>query len=531
MRFTCFVLIAIIFCAVDLSAQQQKQPLNRAGNLWLERYLNNPAELHHTSFKPLNISALKLDSLQHEEHNRWQRKQRESWFGRKLRNENLIVVNEEQSEFNLTIDPLFNFEYGIDLADNSARADTTRFYKNTRGVLIQGNIGKKFSFMSSFYENQAVFPSYIDSFVMENAEKGFGLVPGQGRAKSFKNGGYDYAMASGYISYSPSSHFNLQAGHGKHFIGEGYRSLLLSDNAFNYPYLKITTTFGKGRFQYTNLYASMQSLNRLPASSTSEALFERKAGTFHYLSYAPFKWVQIGLFEGVIWQRRDSTSSLPFNYNSINPIIGINTAINGFDSNNNALLGLNLKVIPLKNYVLYAQFIIDNKIENGYQVGVKLVDAFGLRNLSIQSEFNTVAAYTYGHKLPLQNYGHYNQALAHPWGADFKELVSFLNYSWRDFFVEYKFDYGTYQEDYGTSHYGKDIFKSNDDKTSISIEPDITTLANHHITTGYLINQKTNMRILLGLTYRTESNPIWNKTTQFIYLGFRTSLTNQYYDF
>lgn len=60
-------------------------------------------------------------------------------------------------------------------------------------------------------------------------------------------------MASGYVSYSSNKHFNFQVGHGKHFVGDGYRSLLLSDNALNYPYARITSTFGK--LQYTNLYA------------------------------------------------------------------------------------------------------------------------------------------------------------------------------------------------------------------------------------------------------------------------------------
>ena len=186
-------------------------------------------------------------------------------------------------------------------------------YRNTRGILVQGDIGKKLSFSSSFYETQAQFPSWVDSFAATYADTalvkgaqvsysnfGFVLILGQGRAKPFRDG-YDFGMASGYVSYSPFERLNIQAGHGKHFIGEGYRSLLLSDNAFNYPYLRITSSWWKGKLQYTGIYNSMQSLNRIEFATTPEAPFERKSGSFNYLSIAPVKWLQIGLFEGTIW--------------------------------------------------------------------------------------------------------------------------------------------------------------------------------------------------------------------------------------
>ena len=63
-------------------------------------------------------------------------------------------------------------------------------------------------------------------------------------------------MANGHVSYQTSKHFNFQFGHGKHFIGDGYRSMLLSDNSFNYPYLKITTDVWK--VSYVNLYSSIK---------------------------------------------------------------------------------------------------------------------------------------------------------------------------------------------------------------------------------------------------------------------------------
>ena len=133
-------------------------------------------------------------------------------------------------------------------------AECTKTYTNTRGYIIEGDLGQKISFFSSFRENQAVFPSYIHEYVLSNK-----VVPGQGYAREFKDTGFDYAMASGYFGIKPAKNFVVQFGHGKHFIGDGYRSLLLSDNAFNYPFLRIQTSFWK--MQYTNLYVEMQDIN------------------------------------------------------------------------------------------------------------------------------------------------------------------------------------------------------------------------------------------------------------------------------
>ncbi len=142
---------------------------------------------------------------------------------RKYRKESLFIINDTADKFYLTIDPLFNFEAGVDAADTSGE----KLYKNTRGLLVRGDINKNFVFESSFLETQSAFPQYIDDYIAStgSANLATAIVPGQGRSKLFRTNGYDYAMASGYISYSPSSFINIQLGHGKHFIGDGYRSL------------------------------------------------------------------------------------------------------------------------------------------------------------------------------------------------------------------------------------------------------------------------------------------------------------------
>ena len=69
-------------------------------------------------------------------------------------------------------------------------------FTNTRGYLIEADLGEKLSFSTSFYENQAVFSNYLDLYIRNNQ-----IVPGQGYSRNFKETGFDYAMSSGYVTY------------------------------------------------------------------------------------------------------------------------------------------------------------------------------------------------------------------------------------------------------------------------------------------------------------------------------------------
>ena len=53
-----------------------------------------------------------------------------------------------------------------------------------------------------------------------------------------KDGLIDLYYSSGYINYNINSFFDIQLGHGKNFIGDGYRTMFISDNSFNYPYFE-----------------------------------------------------------------------------------------------------------------------------------------------------------------------------------------------------------------------------------------------------------------------------------------------------
>jgi hypothetical protein len=537
--------IFILFPSLLLA--QRNFPLNREWGLKFEKQasavtidstISNTGSSFVSCFKPYIVPSIQIT-----------KDKSRSWLFRKLKKENIIIVNDTADRFYLTADPLFNFEFGKDMADTSGEM----LYRNTRGFIIRGDIGRKFSFETSFYENQATYVKYIDNYIAstddlfpQTSNYNYSVIPGQGRSKVFKKNGYDYAMSSGYISYSPNKIFNVQLGHGKHFIGDGYRSLLLSDNSFNYPYLRITTTYKN--IQYTNLYTSFMNLTNggMKTPPHVERLFQKKTGSFQMLSFNLWNRFQLGVFQGMIFEAADSTNKEHVNFNTFDPVIGVNTALYGLDSKNNILLGATLKIKVTNSISLYGQYMLDEvptkssgQVGNkyGYQIGLKYFDLFTLKNLHFQLEYNTVSPYSYASDNTFQSYTHYNQSLAHPLGANFTEIVGFLNYSLKDFFIQLKGNYAVKGYDYSGYNFGGNVFKSSSEFAANQPLDNIhttqgmkTTITYQDIQIGYFINPARNSNIVIGLINRSEIN---TKTfnTQYVYVSWKTSLANFYYDF
>jgi len=525
-----------LFCfSLSLFAQQGNIPFNHAYYYGFEAELNKPGIDFHTSVRPFMESEVRAvvnyDSLSRFGYT--DKKFSKTMVGKKLLKQYFFQTKGE--DYFLELSPLFDLQYGKDFATDSS------LYVNTRGVQVSGNIGKTLSFYSSFYENQAKFPDYISDYV-----KAKEVVPGQGRIKAFKSTGFDFSQAFGDISYTPSKHVNFQLGHGKNFIGDGYRSLLLSDFAYSYPFLKITSSFWKIR--YVNLLTSFQSDVTLVDNLAS---YPRKYGSFHYLDITILKRVQLGLFESIIWQSSDSTGKHGVNINFLNPIIFFRSVQYSLNSTNNAIIGANLKVKVLKQTSVFGQFVIDNldlkkskegkgffEQKYGYQVGLKSFNLFGVKNLYVQAEYNQVRPYVYAHEKRLQSYTHYNEALAHPLGANFREAVGIIGYRWKDISAELKFNYAVYGADSGMYSYGHNIFLSDYNAVNginsygNTIGQGVkTTLVYTQLRVSYLINPKTNWNIFIEYVNRKQSTEFSNQTNNIFNIGMRTSLRNLYYDF
>ncbi|MBK8806524.1 MAG: hypothetical protein IPO21_07735 [Bacteroidales bacterium] len=494
----------------------------------VDRYLYRSENRYHTSVKPYIYqqvdTIINIDSLY--------AFQFDKPIWKHLFNTSLIDFRKSKN-FTFTIDPLFDFQIG------KSREFANKSSINMRGLLATATINKKFSITTSFCENQVFFNDYRDSLVQT-----LRTIPGQGRFKKFKETGYDYGFAEGYLSYNPNNVFNIQFGTGKHFFGDGYRSLILSDNSFSYPFLKITTDIWK--IKYVNLWAQFQDSNVADPNSTG---YNKKWGAFHYLDWTVTKWFTFSFFEAVIWPSNDTTVGYRgFDFYYANPVVFYRPVEFNRGSPDNSLMGLNLKFTFFKNYVFYAQFMFDefklNEILNrtgwwankyAIQGGFKTFDLLKIKHLDIQTEVNFVRPFTYSHKNGLYNYGNLNQPLAHPLGANFIESISFLKYSYKRFFVEARFSYAIHGSDTANSNFGNDIYKTYATRT----KDYGNTIGQHNkikvalgsIMLSYLVNPATNMNVFFQYVIRKENSALYTKNEGLFMLGFRTALNNFYYDF
>lgn len=473
------------------------------------------------------------------------RKNVSSWTGRKLWNEHMVTVKGKDYWF--VIDPILDLQLG---KNTDSEVDYT--YNNTRGVQVQGGLGKDLNFSATVFESQGRFADYFNRYAESIKPSGGNpaIIPGRGIAKEFKTDSYDYPVAEGYISYAPNKMFNLQLGHGKNFIGDGYRSLFVSDATSPYPYFKINTSFWK--IKYTNTWMWLRDVR---PEVTEDGAFLTKYIANHYLSWNVSKKLNIGLFESVIW-KNDNNRGFDFNY--INPIIFYRAIEFSTGSRaGNAIVGLSSKYKWSDNINFYGQFILDEfslndiksgnkswKNKYGFQLGAKYYNAFKVDNLLLQFEYNQVRPYTYSHNEVATNYGHNNQSLAHLWGANFREVIGIARYNYNRWYGSAKMIYGQRGLDFDpatdTASYGGNIFVDNDERVGDTgvelLQGNKTNVFLADINAGYIINPKTNLKIFANLTYRSfnpEANTLVNfkENTTWFSLGVRTDIFNWYLDF
>lgn len=505
--------------------------LNRVG-------LNN-----HTAQKP--YSYTEVDKYyDFEAANAEISKKRSSWFGRKLWNEHLITI--KGKEYWLTLD------VGVDLQAGKDFDFDIDTYNNTRLVYTQGGIGKQLGFFAVIYESQGRFADYFNRYAESIRPDGGNpaIIPGRGIAKDFRSDSYDYPLATGHISYTPSKYFNLQLGHGKTFLGDGYRSLFTSDNASPYPFLKINTTFWK--LKYTNTWMSLRDVR---PEVTESGSFRTKYIANHYLSYNITKRWNLGFFESVIWEN-DNDRGFDFNY--LNPIIFYRAIEFSTGSRGgNALIGISSKYKVNDRINLYGQLIVDEfsssdvfggngsyKNKTGYQLGLKYYDAFGLDNLFLQAEYNRVRPYTYSHNTVVLNYGHNNQSLAHTLGANFSEFLTIARYQNGRIYGDAKFIFAKRGFEFNTEEdsffYGSDIYGSENDRVSDEGnklgQGNTTNFFHAEVQAGYVINPATNLKIYGSFIFRNfdpkvDTESVFKNQTSWVNFGIRTDLFNWYYDF
>ncbi len=349
-------------------------------------------------------------------------------------------------DFFLVINPVLHLEAG------SGFNGSLNPYVNTRGVEIRGMIDEKIGFYSYLADNQARFPNYVRAKITSQQ----GAIPGEGWNIPFGDQGYDFFTARGYIAFQATKNIGFQFGQDRNMLGYGERSLILSDYSNSYLFLKINTRLW--RFHYQNKFARLVDF---PLRTFGGRMFDAKYMASHTLSFNISPRVQLGLFENVVFGRSDLNSQRTFELHYLNPVIFYRAMEHHIGDPDKVALGMFWRWIAGHRMAFYGQFYADDfhigdikydldyflyntglrsdrkydqrasfRHKFGFQKGFHWVDFLGIDNLDIQVEGNWVRPFTYSHYdvdgsrlRPAANYSHYSQALAHPLGANFSELM------------------------------------------------------------------------------------------------------------
>jgi hypothetical protein len=407
------------------------------------------------------------------------------------------------------------------------------------GLMARLNINNDFTLEGTAFAANVTYPFFTDTFVKSSM-----LIPGMGMAYKAGANAYSYSAFTGYASYSPNKIFNFQLGNGKHFLGDGYRSLLLSDVAANYPYFRINANVWN--IQYNVWYTWMKDITN---SGGLKNKFQDKFSTMHYLSWNVVKEFNISVFENVVWQGSDTNRTRGFDANYLNPIIFFRPQEFSVGSPDNAFIGLNMSGKIFSCLKLYGQLALDEFFlkeirarrgwwanKQGWQLGLKYINALNIKGLSLQAEYNEVRPYTYTHGSIPQNYAHYGQPLAHPFGANFKEYLGTLSYRKARFIFSIQGMYAIIGKDTTGSNVGQNIFVT---YTTRPFEyGHKTTQGNKHtlmqsdIRLTYLLIPQMNLRLELGYIQRSHSDEKgFELQNPYIYFGIKTSFWNFYRDY
>lgn len=441
------------------------------------------------------------------------------WFARKWRYESFFEV--DTTGFKLDVDPLFDFQLA------QQKNPKTYYYTNTRGIIIHGNLNKELYFQSTYYEDQATFPAYLSDYI--NSSK---VVPGQSYMRHYHGNGFDYGHSSGVLYYQLNQHFEFSFGQDKLFVGDGYRSLLLSDVPYSYPFFR--ASFTNKYIQYTRIMAVLLA-NKNPLGSFDPR--EKYLGGFNICTIMPSNQFQLSFFEGSVWDYPNEVKNIHLNYNYFNPLIYANSLVKAkcFD-----LGGGGFKLNLFHSIQSYGQIVFGNFSSNnrfaknnlGLQLGEKYINAFTLPGFTLQAEYNYAANDIYGSSKDALNYSHYNQPLGHPFGNNFKELVLGGHYNFKCWFIDIQVS---------KYHYGNDTasFLPNQTKyikefsyhTPFIGEGPVTKVFYTDMSVSYLINAKSNRRIVLGMISRNSQVLNVRDNLNYFYIAFRATLINKYYDF
>lgn len=359
-------------------------------------------------------------------------------------------------DFNLIVNPVFQYEL------NSSGSWGRNGLINNRGVEIRGNVTNKIGFYTQISDEIFVPTEWVHrNFQIKT------IFPGVAFYKSEKDF-ISYYRASGYVTASLNKYMDLQFGHTRNFIGDGVRTFILGSDQPEYLNMRLNTRVWK--INYTNIWAELRGYPTNNTGTGREAQTRKYTAT-HHLGINLTKNLNVGIFETIIFQRDSGNQTTGYDLNYLNPIIFYKAVENGLNSVDKAVLGAHIKYNFLKHFSVYGQLVLSEFVfkelvasdgwwGNKYamQGGLKYINAFGINNLDLQGEYNFARPFMYTSYSNQQSFTHLRAPMAHPLGANFREMIGIIRYQpLNRLFVTARLTYARYGNDSNGSNWGGNI--------------------------------------------------------------------------
>ncbi|HBG70252.1 MAG: hypothetical protein A2W93_13145 [Bacteroidetes bacterium GWF2_43_63] len=423
------------------------------------------------------------------------------------------------------------------------------FSNKLNAGLISGFVSGKFSAVA--------FPSVIFAdYPMFVAEKfdSMNVFPYQGKTLFSSGNAFGVLSVPVYLKYDLGNILSLEGGNGKAFLGDGYRSMLLSDQSAEYPFLRIVADMKQVKYMHQIARWRQQS---------SAGNNETKFAATHYLSWMITKKLNVSVFESVIWKAEDSVRQRGFEWLYLNPVMFFRPAEFALGSPDNNLLGGNISWYFLPKTKVYGQFVLDeffiSEIKNwlkhlmhpddptiqhgawvnkqAFQLGVKSMDVFGIHDLNCLAEFNYARPYIGSHRDPMLSNTHMNQPIAHPFGANFYEFVFRTQYKKQKWSAHLNAMFCVTGLDSAGTHFGQDLLQSTFDSPQGNGNIPVQYYGNvvgqgirHDVIQvnaefrKQLFKMNNNIIWRIGAMYRNDMSAFNNTSEKYIYTGLFLNL-------
>lgn len=323
----------------------------------------------------------------------------------------------QSAPFRLYWDPVLGRERLY--ADADTLSSSERVFKDGNGFVLWGTIGDHVGFLTDVRDTKEWGTRYYP-YGLNYSDTGIGFAQGQGDYRYF-----DETIA--YLTFQ-WKYLAIKFGKDKNQWGPGrHGQLALSDRSTSYDQLRIDL-FGP-RIRFSSLIAWLKHYETYKYFYGQRV---EKAMAAHRLEFAPVRYLDIGLYETIVYRGRDLEPAY------LNPVMFYRAADHYLGDSDNATLGLDFEFKAIPKTKLYCELFIDDLTTGklgqdfygnkyAYLLGMSHVDVLGLANLDFRMEYARIRPFVYTHHDSV-SYAHFKTNLGHWIGPNADNLFLQLTF-------------------------------------------------------------------------------------------------------